>query len=156
MTRTLARACAAHPWRTIGVWLLAIVIGAVCAAAGLGGLSTEGELTNNPDSVKAKDLIEQRLPDRRTETEPVVVRSNRFTVDQTAFRAEVRRLAALGRSTGQVASAAIYYQRPDPSLVSADRHALLIPIRLRDESESGSDSPTPSRRPTGAMASASR
>ena len=89
MTRTLARACAAHPWRTIGVWLLAIVIGAVCAAAGLGGLTTEGELTNNPDSVKAKDLIEQRLPDRRTETELVVVRSNRFTVDQTAFRAEV-------------------------------------------------------------------
>jgi uncharacterized membrane protein YdfJ with MMPL/SSD domain len=117
--------------------LSAIVIGAVCAAAGLGGLTTEGHLTNNPESVRAKDLVEQRLPDRRTETELVVVRSGRFTVDQAAFRAEVRRLAGLGRSTGQLASATIYYRRPDPGLVSADRHALLIPIRLRDESESG-------------------
>ena len=82
MTQTLARACAAHPWRTIGAWLLAIAIGAVCAAAGLGDLTTEGQLTNNPDSVRAKDLIEQRLPDRRTATELVVVRSNQFTVDR--------------------------------------------------------------------------
>ena len=36
-----------------------------------------------------------------------------------------------------MAGAAIYYQRADPSLVSADRHALLIPIQLRDESEGG-------------------
>ena len=137
MTQKLARACAAHPWRTIGVWLLAIVLGVVGAAAGLGGLSTEGEVTNNPDSVRAKNLIEQRLPDRRTATELVVVRSDRLTVDDLAFRAEVRRLAAIAGSTGQVAGAAIYYQRPDPSLVSADRHALLIPIQLRDESEGG-------------------
>jgi RND superfamily putative drug exporter len=137
MTQTLARACAARPWRTIGAWLLAIVVGAVCAAAGLGGLTTEGQLTNNPDSIKAESLIEQRLPDRRTATELVVVRSDRLAVDQPAFRAEVRRLADLGRSTGQVASAAVYYQRRDPSLVSADRHALLIPIQLRDESEGG-------------------
>ncbi len=138
MTQTLARACAAHPWRTIGAWLLAIAIGAVCAAAGLGGLTTEGEVTNNPDSLRAKDLIEQRLPDRRTRTELVVVRSNqprRSTSPPSGPRSGG--WPAIARSTGQSASAAIYYQRPDPSLVSADRHALLIPIRLRDESESG-------------------
>ena len=65
------------------------------------------------------------------------MRSERLTVDQPAFRADVRRLAAIARSTGDVAGAAIYYQRRDPSLVSADRHALLIPIQLRDESEGG-------------------
>ena len=137
MTQRLAQACAAHPWRTICVWLLAIVLGVVGAAAGLGDLTTEGDVTNNPDSIRAEDLIEQRLPDRRAATELVVVRSERLTVDQPAFRAEVQRLAGIARSTGQVAGAAIYYQRADPSLVSADRHALLIPIQLRDESEGG-------------------
>ena len=77
------------------------------------------------------------MPDRRAATELVVVRSERLTVDQPAFRAEVQRLARIARSTGQVAGAAIYYQQADPSLVSADRHALLIPIQLRDESEGG-------------------
>jgi uncharacterized membrane protein YdfJ with MMPL/SSD domain len=137
MTQRLARACAAHPWRTISAWLLAIVLGVVGAAAGLGDLTTEGEVTNNPDSIRAENLIEQRLPDRREATEMVVVRSERFTVDQPAFRAEIGRLAGVARSTGDVAGAVIYYQRPDPRLVSSDRHALLIPIQLRDESEGG-------------------
>jgi uncharacterized membrane protein YdfJ with MMPL/SSD domain len=137
MTERLARACAAHPWRTICIWLVAVVLGAVGAAAGLGNLTTEGEVTNNPDSLKAKQLIEQRLPERRTATELVVVRSDRLTVDQPGFRGEVGRLADVARGTGEVAAAAIYYQRPDPSLVSSDRRALMIPIQLRDESESG-------------------
>jgi uncharacterized membrane protein YdfJ with MMPL/SSD domain len=137
VTQRLARACAAHPWRTVAVWLVAIVLGVAGAAGGLGDLTTEGEVTNNPDSIRAEDLIDQRLPDRHTPSEMVVVRSPRLTVDQPAFRAEVGRLAAIARSTGDVAAAVIYYRRPDPSLVSADRHALLIPIVLRDESEGG-------------------
>jgi RND superfamily putative drug exporter len=137
LTQLLARACAAHPWRTITAWLLAIVLGVVGAGAGLGDLTTEGEVTNNPDSIRAEHLIDERLPDRRAATELVVVRSARLTVDQPAFRAEVRRLAEIARSTGDVAGAAIYYQRRDPGLVSSDGHALLIPIQLRDESEGG-------------------
>ena len=69
----------------------------------------------------------------------VVVRSPRLTVDQPAFRAEVGRLAAIARVHRRRGGAVIYYRRPDPSLVSADRHALLIPIVLRDESEGGED-----------------
>src|SRR5262245_39836328 len=102
MTERLARACAAHPWRTICVWLVAIVLGGVGAAAGLGDLTTEGEVTNNPDSIQAKHLIEQRLPARRAPTEMVIVRSASLTVDQPAFRAEVGRLARIARSTGEV------------------------------------------------------
>jgi uncharacterized membrane protein YdfJ with MMPL/SSD domain len=137
VTQKLARACAAHPWRTISLWLLAIVIGVIGAAAGLGDLSTEGEVTNNPDSIRAKHLIEERLPSQRSATETIVVRSDSLTVDQAAFKAELRRLAGIARATGEVAGAAIDVQRPDPRFVSRDRHALLIPIQLRDESESG-------------------
>src|SRR5262249_53424005 len=121
MTERLARACAAHPWRTICIWLVAVVLGVAGAAAGLGSLSTEGEVTNNPDSLKAKHLIEQRVPDRQTATEIVVVRSDRLTVDQPGFRAEVGRLANVARGTGEVAGAAVYYQRPDP-IPGSPRH----------------------------------
>ena len=48
MTQRLARACAAHPWRTISVWLLVIVLGVVGAAAGLGDLTTEGRSRTTP------------------------------------------------------------------------------------------------------------
>ena len=102
MTQKLARACAAHPWRTISLWLLAIVIGVIGAAAGLGDLSTEGEVTNNPDSIRAKHLIEERLPSQRSATETIVVRSDSLTVDQAAFKAELRRLAGIARATGEV------------------------------------------------------
>ena len=157
MTQRLAKACAAHPWRTISVWLVAIVLGVAGAAAGLGDLTTEGEVTNNPDSIRAEHLIDQRLPDRRTASEMVVVRSPRLTVDQPAFRAEIGRLAAIARSTGDVAGAAIYYQRPDPSLVSSDRHALLIPISCATSPRAGWRTwQKRSRPPTGETASACR
>jgi RND superfamily putative drug exporter len=137
MTRRLARACAAHPWRTLAVWLVAIVLGVAGAAAGLGDLTTEGEVTNNPESLRAKNLMEQRLPELRTPTELIVVRSDRLTADQPAFRAQLVRLAAIGRSTGELAGPVSADLLRDPRLVSADRHAVLIPIRLRDESENG-------------------
>src|SRR5262249_13801605 len=75
--------------------------------------------------------------DRQTATEIVVVRSDRLTVDQPGFRAEVGRLANVARGTGEVAGAAAYYQRPPPSLVSSARHAPALPIHLRDRSEGG-------------------
>ena len=107
MTRRLARACAAHPWRTMAVWLVAIVLGVAGAAAGLGSLTTEGAVTNHPDSIRAKNLIEQRLPALRTPTELVVVRSERLTVDQPGFRTELARRAATeaGRAGGAWRSA---------------------------------------------------
>jgi uncharacterized membrane protein YdfJ with MMPL/SSD domain len=129
-TERLARACSSRPWLTIGAWLAAIVVGLVLAVAFLpGNLTTNGYVTNNPDSRRAEQLF-QRLPsDPNAVDEIVVVRSERLTVDQPAYRAFVSRLLAEGAATGVVYRARTYYDTRDRALVSADRHATVVELQ---------------------------
>ena len=61
-TEGLARTSAQHPWRTIGVWLVVIVAAIVLSSAWLSdSLTTEFGFTNNPDSMRADKLLEERL-----------------------------------------------------------------------------------------------
>ena len=130
MTERLARACAAHPWRTIAAWTVAIVLAAACVATLLGGsLTTEGRVTNNPESLRAAELAAQRFPRADGTTELVVVRSNRFRAAEPAFRARLTQLLAKARATGAIA----HVENPlrVPELVSPDKHAVLVPLALR-------------------------
>ncbi len=129
MTERLARTSALHPWRTIAAWIAAIVVGVVAVAALLGnGLTTEGEVTNNADSIQANRLIDERFPRQDFATELIVIRSERLTYDDPAFRARLAKLSEASLATKSIAQA----QTPldDPSLVSRDRHAVLIRIEL--------------------------
>ncbi len=129
----LARSAATHPWRTIAAWVAAIVLAVVAVALFLGGgLTTEGQVTNDPDSVQAHELLEERFPGHRRTTELVVVRSDDVTVDDPAFAARVRELAEAGDATGVVAAADSYFASGNEALVSEDRSATLIPIRLTE------------------------
>ncbi len=58
------------------------------------------------------------------------MRSERYTVDDPAFRAEVERLYATGERTGAITHAVGYHRDGVETLVSPDRHATLIAIRL--------------------------
>jgi RND superfamily putative drug exporter len=99
--------------------------------------------------VRANDLVTARLRPYMPVVETVIVRSTSLTADDSAFRAYVEKTTtALAGLTGVVASAANYYQAADagdPSaagLISADRHALLIPVTLVgdfDEADSHGD-----------------
>jgi putative drug exporter of the RND superfamily len=136
VTERLAYACARHPWRTIVAWIIAIVVAVLFVGAFLGGaLTSEAEVTNDPESLQGYDLIAERFPQRQFTTELVVVRSEDSTVKDPAFRSRVEELVRLGRETGAVAQARSYLQSDDPSLVSSDRHATLIPLRLREPAE---------------------
>src|SRR5688572_7181425 len=122
--------CALHPWRAIAAWLVAIVLGVVAVVALLGdGLTTEGQVTNNAESIQAIRLIDERFPRQDFATELIVIRSERLTFDDPAFQSRLAELAEAGAKTGVIAEA----QTPleDPSLVSPDRHAVLLRIRLR-------------------------
>jgi putative drug exporter of the RND superfamily len=134
-TQALARASARHPWRTIAAWVVVAVL-AVVALAGLlpGALTTEGKPTNNPQSERASDVIGRAFPPdpQRQVTDIVIVRSDRYTVSSPQFRTFVQRLVAEGRATEAVRSARTYLSSRDPSLVSRDRHATLIPISVFD------------------------
>src|SRR6266511_2677416 len=80
MTRQLARACARYPKRTLLTWLVVVLASIACIAAAL-DLSSEGDLTGNPESKRAAEIVFQRgLYERRPVDEIVIVRSERYTV----------------------------------------------------------------------------
>jgi len=59
---SLARACARRPWVTVGIWAGAMAIAIFLVITLLGGaLVTEAEFTNNPESMVALDLMNERL-----------------------------------------------------------------------------------------------
>ena len=132
----LARACARRPWMVIGAWVLALALAGVAAVGWLGGsLTSEFGLANDPESVRGQELLDARMPGANPVSETVVVRSETATVDAPAFRSVVERITAdLAATPGAIASATNYYQAEAaglPSaaqLVSADRHATLIPV----------------------------
>ena len=133
----LARASARRPWVTIGLWLatLALSIGLIVTLLG-SALVTEVDITNNPESRQADTLITDRLSqptdnqEESTDDETIIVKSATLTVDDPAYRNAVqnlfRDLMALG--DGIMKGGVSYYLTADESLVSADRHSMIIPL----------------------------
>jgi putative drug exporter of the RND superfamily len=138
----LAGAASRHPWRTLTLWAVLILAAGFASSAFLAGaLTTRADFTSRPDSVRARDLVEQRLRGPERDTELVIVRSASRSVDDPAFRARVaglqRDIAALG--TGVVQRVGSLYQLQDPSLVSRDRHATLLPVVMAGSVEDAAD-----------------
>jgi uncharacterized membrane protein YdfJ with MMPL/SSD domain len=140
---SIARASSRHPWRTIGLWVLILVVMGVASGTLLSGVLTQDiAFTNKPESIQAQDVIDAKFTPKSAgkETEYVIVQSDSQTVDAASFEAYVKRLqAALAAKTGLVAAPPITYydavqQSPDQAagLVSQDRHATLIPVAIKD------------------------
>jgi uncharacterized membrane protein YdfJ with MMPL/SSD domain len=101
VTQKLALKCARHPWRTVAAWIGAIVVALVLVSTLLGGnLTSEGEVTNNPESLQANDLESEGFSQRQSLDEVVIVRSDTLRVSDEQFRMKVMLLAAALRDTG--------------------------------------------------------
>ncbi len=142
-TEALAAACSAHPWRTVAAWARVLLVALALIVLFLGGsLTTDADLTGNPESKRAESLLQDRL--REGEEEPireiVIVHSRELTVDDPAFGEFVGRLgkdlAALGG--GVLAGETSYYVSKDESLVSADRHTTLLPLVMAGDYQAAS------------------
>jgi RND superfamily putative drug exporter len=141
-TEALAGAASRHPWRTLTLWAVLILAAGFASSAFLAdALTTRADFTSRPDSVRAQDLVEQRLRGPERDTELVIVRSASRSVDDPAFRARVaalqRDIAGLG--TDVVQRVGSVYQLGDPSLVSRDRHATLLPVVMAGAVEQAVD-----------------
>jgi uncharacterized membrane protein YdfJ with MMPL/SSD domain len=139
-TSTLASASARHPWRTIGVWIVILVLAIAAIVTLLGGsLTTEGNPTNNPESERADDVRFAAFPaDPSTAvSDVVVIRSEEYTVDSPQFEAYVRDFVDDDRISA-LAAARTYLDDEGAGLVSEDRHATLVPVVLLDDDETES------------------
>jgi RND superfamily putative drug exporter len=138
LTGRLARASSARPWRTLGLWGVAIALSVAAIAALLGStLTTDAEMTNDPESYRAYDLIGEHFPPSTDYVnELVVVHSPTLDVDDPAFRSRVETLAAAIEDTGVVQlPVRTFYREDDPSLVAPTRHTTVLPIGLVGDGE---------------------
>ncbi|MGH2756316.1 MAG: MMPL family transporter [Actinomycetota bacterium] len=122
----LARTSARRPWLTVGLWVAAIAVAGFLSSQFLeDGLTTEVGLTNNPESTRAAELIEQRFGEAG-ETEVFILSSIDATVTDDSFEQAVRSLQASASDKG--AEAVTFYDTEDPSMVSDDGHTTLMPV----------------------------
>ena len=68
-------------------------------------LTSDGDVTSNPESKQAEALIHESFPPAPTPSEIVIVRSDRYTVDDPAFEAKVLALSERGAALAVVADA---------------------------------------------------
>jgi RND superfamily putative drug exporter len=140
---SVARASSRHPWRTIGIWVFLIVSMGVVSSRLLGDVLTQDfEFTNEPESVRAQAVIDEKFDTTGAEdTEFVIVQSESLTVQDPPFEDAVRGLQSeLGTLGGEVLASPplTYYDvvRQSPGqaagLVSKDEHATLITVALKD------------------------
>jgi RND superfamily putative drug exporter len=141
-TQSLARASSRRPWRTVGIWVLFLLVAGFLSGRLMNdALTEEFAITNNPEAAQAADLIEEKLrgPDRAVET--FIVSSTTATVDDPDFREYVGRLQGelLGLGKGVVLGVVSFYDTGDPSMVSEDRRTTIVPTELAGEFQKAAD-----------------
>jgi RND superfamily putative drug exporter len=141
-TESLARASARRPWVTIGLWVaLFLVAGYLIMNLLADALTTDADITTNPESKQARALIEERLRGPQRVNEIVIVQSESATVDDPSFRTFVETLYADVSALGPdiVAGGTNYYQERDESLVSDDRQITILPFTMAGSFDDASD-----------------
>jgi putative drug exporter of the RND superfamily len=132
--RRLAEIATARPRRVLAVWAGLVLIGLALTASLLGGaLTTESEQAGKPESKRAQELIDERLPGREAVDEVVILRAERLQASDPAFRAELQRLVAELRATGGVQRTTSPLDDDGQGLVSRDGRATMVALVLRDD-----------------------
>jgi putative drug exporter of the RND superfamily len=134
-TESLARSSARHPWRTVVVWVAALVISlGLVATLYADVLTSEAEVTSNVESKRANQLLFERFPQTQQDfdrevSEVAVVRAEQGTVEEPAVEQRVERLADELRSAG-ASTVTTYYASGDQRLISRDRDATALLVAL--------------------------
>ena len=141
MTERIALACARHPKRTLLAWGVAVLLSIALIVGFLGSaLTTESDVTSKPESVRASELIADGfgVPEQRVD-EIVVIRHQTLAFRDAAFRTQLSALAGRLNAVAGVENAPLPSDPGGGANISRDRHAVMIPIALRDNSRSTID-----------------
>jgi RND superfamily putative drug exporter len=96
------RACAEHPWRTLGLWLVTIVV-IVGASAAFGGRLVNETSIPGSDSQHAVDLLKQQFPERAGDSARIVFSSDKPLTDAEGHRVIEAAQHAAGEIPGVIA-----------------------------------------------------
>ena len=137
MTASLARACAAHPGRTLAAWGIALLVALAVIVTSLGDvLTTEGEVTNDPESERGYQLIGEHFPPSDDPVhEIVVVRAAGTPTDPQALIRRGQEVAEAIEATGAVRRARTFEETRDRSLLAPNGRATLVTISLAGDPE---------------------
>jgi RND superfamily putative drug exporter len=146
---SLARASSRHPWRTVGIWAVVLILGFGASGMMLSdALTTDFDFTNNPEAIRAQNLLEQKKLEQDVSPESFVLVGGDGAISDPAFGDKVNGalddLGALDRSvvlqvpSGYPLSAA---QASDPKaaqlgpIPSEDGTAVLFSVILTNDSD---------------------
>jgi RND superfamily putative drug exporter len=132
ITGKLARVSALHPWKTVAVWIVVLVIGLASMATIGNRFTMNEEFRIDLESRVADDLITERLNGGVEDPamERVIVSSTELTVDDPAFEAVVTNVAASLAAHDEVAGVTTYYETGNDEMVSFDRQRTVIVTTL--------------------------
>jgi RND superfamily putative drug exporter len=127
-TETLARASASRPWRTVGVWVILLVAAGLLSSQLLGdALTGEITFTNDPESVRALEIVEE-VRGEVAGSEFVVVKSDSVTATDPGYAAYVGELQAVLGQSQSVEAVGSYLTQDGP--VSESGTTVLLPVTL--------------------------
>src|SRR5262245_61578944 len=129
---SLSSASARHPGRTIAVWVVALVLGFAASSALLdSALTGHAKLTNNPESVRAQHVLEDRLG-ADTIGQVLILHSNSMTIDDEAFANRINAVLDAAPDHGVVETVSPF---DDDRLVADDGHTVLVQLAFPDKGE---------------------
>jgi putative drug exporter of the RND superfamily len=134
-TGRMALFAARHPWRVIGIWIVALT-GAVLLAGNMGGvLTNEAELAVSIESQRAQDLIDIHFPDSgEGAQEFIILEADEITSEAAGFTAKMEALTADLRQARFVTSVVSYLDGA-PGMLSEDGTTALIQVTLEPDGD---------------------
>ncbi len=138
LTQRLARFSALHPWRILAAWGLVFMASMVAIGTLLGSaLTTDAEITTNPDSVKASELLAEGFPVADHVDEAVIIRAPDLTAEEEDFKGFVSDLRSSIEGTGAVQTTSDPYAAASGPAISQDQHAVAVMLTLGHDPEDG-------------------
>jgi RND superfamily putative drug exporter len=122
-TAKLGRWSATHPWRSIGAWLLLVMV-AVLAGRAIGTAKLGPSDVGTGSSGQATAAVNRAFPHQATEQ--VLIQSPTLTAGQPAFRAAVNDVVDRAQHTDLVANVQSPYSSGGAGQISRDGHSALV------------------------------
>ena len=138
----LARRSARRPWLTIGLWVVLLVISmGLRVALFEDGVTAEFDFTNEPESKRGDNLLEDRLRGPKGTNEVVIIQSETQTVEDSEFRDTVVNLfnELVALEVIRPNTLTNFSQDGRDFLVSRDGRTTIIPFTMAGDFDDSSD-----------------